>query len=85
MKITGKLLFDFSTDGIATYLQEVILDLIGAFADAVLSIWNTIWETIFVPLVQGDLIDNFFWIGLLMIWLVSTSIIVNKSFGWSKK
>ena len=83
VRIAGNLLFDFSTDGVAKYLEEVILDLIGAFGDAVLSIWNSIWSRVVEPFVQGDLIDNGFWIGFLMIWLVSTMVIVNKTFGWS--
>jgi len=85
MRIAGKLLFDFSTDGIAKYLQEVILDLIAAFGGAISKIWDSIWGRVFEPFMQGELIDNGFFIGLLMIWLVPTMFIFIKSFGWSNK
>ena len=84
MKIAGKLLFDFSVDGIAEYLMEVILEVVGAFGDAASSLWDGIWESVVVPFVGGTLIDDGFWIGLLMIWLFSTMIVVEKAFGWRK-
>lgn len=77
-------LFDFSTDGIMEYIMEVVLDLLGAFGDAAASMWDGIWESVVVPLVGGTLIDDGFWIGLLMIWLFSTMIVVEKAFGWRK-
>jgi len=85
MKITGILLFDFDPDRIVEYVVDVAVGLLEAGASALLSLWNGIWSAVVEPFLQGDLISDGFWIGLLMIWLVSTMIIVNKTFGWPTK